>query len=82
MSSVLPVKLLGAVALLLAAVSGRTQTLAGKDTSKTVLSISGTGISTTANGSLTHEPVVETDSSDFILSLQPCRKSHSDKSES
>lgn len=67
MSSVLPVKLLTAVVLVLAVVSGRTQTLAGKDTSKTVLSISGTGISTTANGSFTHEPVVETDSSDFIL---------------
>jgi predicted aspartyl protease len=67
MSSVLPVKLFTAVVLLLAAVSGRSQTSAGKDTSKTILSVSGTDIYNASTGSFTREPVIETDSADFIV---------------
>ncbi|WP_164972809.1 pepsin/retropepsin-like aspartic protease family protein [Lacibacter luteus] len=68
MSSILPVKLLVAAAFLWAAANGYAQTPAGKDSSRTILSVSGTQL---PNNSLLHnftnEPIIETDSVDFIL---------------
>ena len=68
MSSILPVKLLVAAAMLWAVTNGYAQTPAGKDSSRFVLSVSGTGIqSSSSTQSFTNDPVIETDSADFII---------------
>ncbi|TWI78424.1 aspartyl protease [Lacibacter cauensis] len=68
MSSILPVKLLVAAAMLWAVTNGYAQTPAGKDSSRFVLSVAGTGIQSSSSAqSFTNDPVIETDSADFII---------------
>ncbi len=68
MSSILPVKLLTAASFLWVAVNGYAQTPAGKDSSRTILSVSGTGTqSNSSANSFNNEPIIETDSADFIV---------------
>ncbi len=69
MSSFLPVKLLVAAAFfLLVAANGYAQTPAGKDSSRFILSVSGTGVqSNSSSTNFSSEPVIETDSADFIV---------------
>mgnify|MGYP006171592465 CR=1 FL=1 len=59
--------LLVAVAFLCAAVQGRAQVARSNDSSKTVLTYNSDAFSKTSAGSLGREPVVKTDTADFIL---------------
>ena len=65
MSSSFPVKLLVAVACILAAVDGMAQSPAGKDTSKAVLSYSSDAVYQSSG--FGNDPVVVTDTVDFII---------------
>lgn len=68
MSSSFPVKLLLAVACIMAAVDGMAQSVAGKDSSKAVLSYSSDAAGQLfTSGSFGEEPVVVTDTVDFII---------------
>lgn len=67
MSSFLPVKLLAAVALLCTATAGWAQSAPGKDSSKTVLGYGNAGRKDVAANAYEHDPVIKTDTPDFIV---------------
>jgi hypothetical protein len=67
MSSLLPVKLLVAAAMLVAVANSKAQQVAGKDSSKAVLGYGNAQQKTAAANPFERDPVVTTDSADFIL---------------
>jgi predicted aspartyl protease len=67
MSSSLPVKLLVTAAMLLAVANSKAQQVAGKDSSKAVLGYGNAQQKTSAGNPFDRDPIVTTDSADFIL---------------